>query len=53
LLERFGNVADMIGADVQELAEVAGIGSQTAQRIKWAVEEPRCLYGPNRSLLKP
>jgi ERCC4-type nuclease len=52
LLDRFGNVADMVGADVQELAEVAGIGSQTARRIKWAVEEPRRLYGSNKLLLR-
>jgi ERCC4-type nuclease len=45
LLERFGNVADMVGADVQELAEVAGIGGQTARRIKWAVEESASTYG--------
>ena len=45
LLNRFDTVVNVLGADADELAEVAGIGSQTARRIKWAVEESSAGYG--------
>lgn len=39
LLQRFGSVGAVMAAGPDELRTVAGIGEQTARRIRWAVEE--------------
>lgn len=44
LLERFGAVNAVFGADEQALASVDGIGKETARRIRWAVSEPLGRY---------
>ncbi|WP_439932563.1 ERCC4 domain-containing protein [Pelomicrobium sp. G1] len=46
LLERFGTVERILTASEGELASVAGIGTHTARRIRWAVEEPGARYEP-------
>ncbi len=45
LLERFGTVAAVMGADERSLREVPGIGRNVARAIRWAVEEPEIPYG--------
>ena len=45
LLERFGTVEDVFTAPADALASVPGIGKATAEAIRWAIEEPRALYG--------
>ncbi len=42
LLDRFGTLEKIMAASPKELAEVPGIGKQTAQSIHWAVHE-ECL----------
>jgi ERCC4-type nuclease len=44
LLARFGNVQGVIQAAETELREVSGVGSGTAARIRWAVEEGTGTY---------
>jgi len=44
LLARFGSLAGVVNADPGELADVSGIGAETARRIKWAVEEAPTPY---------
>ncbi len=44
LLEKFGSVEEVLTASERELQQVAGIGSSTAKKIRWAVEEPRGGY---------
>jgi len=39
LLDRFGSVADVISASIDELQTVDGIGKGIAEKIKWAVSE--------------
>jgi excinuclease ABC subunit C len=39
LLKRFGSVAAMVGRRAEEIAEVPGIGPETARKIKEALEE--------------
>lgn len=46
LLAHFGNVGKVFTASECELTSVAGIGTHTARRIRWAVEEPRAFYEP-------
>lgn len=43
LLERFGSVEAVIKAGSEDLQSVTGIGERVADRIRWAVEEPRSL----------
>ena len=45
LLEWFGTVEAVIAAPADALAAVPGIGKGTAEAIRWAVQEPRDLYG--------
>jgi ERCC4-type nuclease len=40
LLDRFGSVEGVAVASAAELGEVNGIGETTAERIRWALEEP-------------
>lgn len=40
LLQRFGSVESVFIADAAALADVPGIGSHTAGKLRWAVEEP-------------
>jgi ERCC4-type nuclease len=44
LLKKFGSVQEVLAASEQELQQVAGIGASTAQKIRWAVEEPMSGY---------
>lgn len=44
LLDRFGTVEGVMAASLEALAEVEGIGNQTAQRIHWAVHESSTPY---------
>lgn len=46
LIQRFGSVRAVMTAPVDELAATPGIGSDTAKRIRRAVEEPRACYAP-------
>jgi ERCC4-type nuclease len=45
LLEKFGTVQAVVTASYGELQTVEGIGKHTAERIKWAVNEPTQSYG--------
>jgi len=47
LLERFGSVEAVMQACTEDLRSVTGIGERVADRIRWAVEEPRSLSSPN------
>ena len=49
LLDRFGSVTEVITASAEQLAAVDSIGKQTAENIKWAVEERVSLFGNIRS----
>lgn len=40
LLEIFGSVENVARASVDELAAISGIGETTAEKIRWALEEP-------------
>ncbi len=51
LLNRFGNVRNVLNAGLEELTSVDGIGNDTAQRIRWAVSEPRASYGAGEGLI--
>jgi len=44
LLERFGSVEAIINAHFEELQSVRGIGNRLAEKLRWAVEEPRAEY---------
>jgi len=44
LLERFGSVQAILTASAEDLAAVDGIGTKTATRIRWAVQEPTVEY---------
>ena len=44
LLESFGSVEAVMTASTDDLAKVRGIGSQTAEAIRWAVSEERQQY---------
>ncbi len=44
LLERFGTIEGVLTASLEALADVEGIGKQTAQRIHWAVHETTNVY---------
>lgn len=44
LLERFGNVEDVMKAGVEELLAVDGIGRATADMIRWAVKDEDGTY---------
>ena len=45
LLDRFGSVEKVIMANREELESVDGIGKDTADKIKWAVNEQISTYG--------
>jgi ERCC4-type nuclease len=45
LLEAFGSVEGVLSASEAALSSVDGIGSNTAERICWAVREPDSSYG--------
>ncbi|MGB5986099.1 MAG: ERCC4 domain-containing protein [Desulfobacterales bacterium] len=45
LLEVFGSVSAVATASEADLRQVAGIGSRTAEKIKWAVSENPVFYG--------
>jgi ERCC4-type nuclease len=44
LIDHFGSVEGVMGASVDELAAVPGIGKGIADGIRWAVEEPMAAY---------
>jgi ERCC4-type nuclease len=44
LLENFGTVQSVVQASAEELTLLPGIGSDTAQSIRWAVGEPKACY---------
>jgi len=44
LLARWGSIERIVTAAPEELAAVSGIGTQTARRIRWAVEQPSSAY---------
>ncbi|WP_295392131.1 ERCC4 domain-containing protein [uncultured Thiodictyon sp.] len=44
LLERFGTIESVMAAPADELAEVPGIGQETAAAIRWAVAEATATY---------
>lgn len=44
LLEQYGSVEKVMQADCHELAETPGIGKETAQRIRWAVNQVAIAY---------
>lgn len=44
LLEKFGNIEEVINASSSELQLVTGIGKKTANQIKWAVKEEPTKY---------
>ena len=44
LLERFGSVQAVVTASADDLATVDGIGEKTAERMRWAVQEPVVEY---------
>ena len=46
ILEHFGSVEKAMSAHVDELSAIDGIGEATAERIRWAVEEPQAPYHP-------
>jgi len=46
LLDRFGSLEAVLTANVSELASVQGIGSGTAEAIRWAVDEASAGYLP-------
>lgn len=41
LLDKFGTVAAVMAAEVDDLRAVPGIGRRTAEAIRWSVSEPR------------
>ena len=45
LLDVFGNVESVVGADLETLAAVEGIGRKTADRIRQTLSEDRAPYG--------
>ena len=45
LLEKFGSVEAVIGASHEDLIGVTGIGTNTAERIRWAISEKIEPYG--------
>lgn len=45
LLDSFGSVEAVLTADADTLAAVSGIGRDTAEKVRWAVEERRGAYG--------
>lgn len=47
LLERFGSVQAAINARPGDLESVAGIGKRIVEQIRWALDEPRCIYSPD------
>ena len=44
LLKRFGSVEAVLAAEAAQLEEVAGVGRETARRIRWAVRETSARY---------
>ncbi|HUG10523.1 MAG TPA: ERCC4 domain-containing protein [Opitutaceae bacterium] len=46
LLERFGSVEKLAQASLSELAEVKGVGENTATKIRWALEESATCFEP-------
>ena len=44
LIERFGSIEAVVDADSEELQSVRGIGNRLAEKLRWAVEEPRREY---------
>jgi len=48
LLDRFGSIENVLSAAPEDLRQVAGIGAQTAARIRWVVSEDEVEYGKRR-----
>lgn len=46
LVEEFGSVEDVVTASVDALMDVEGVGSKTAESVRWAVEEKTVSYHP-------
>lgn len=44
LLAHFGSIEGVLAADARALANVPGIGQQTAAKIRWSIEEPPMSY---------
>jgi ERCC4-type nuclease len=49
LLAAFGSVEAVMTASEEALQEVEGVGSKTAQSVRWAVEEATIAYRPTLS----
>jgi ERCC4-type nuclease len=49
LLAAFGSVEAVMTAPAEALEEVEGIGTKTAQSVRWAVEEATVAYRPTLS----
>ena len=45
LLEQFGSVESALMASVEDLTTISGIGTRTAEAIRWAVSEQSAAYG--------
>jgi len=45
LLDEFGSVEAVMRAEIEELASVQGVGTATAETIRWAVTEALAGYG--------
>lgn len=44
LLARFGSVAAVMNASSEDLQSTRGIGRSRADKLRWAIEEPSCVY---------
>ena len=47
LLEYFGDIESVVNANLEDLAQVPGVGATTAKAIRWAVKEPGFKYATN------
>lgn len=45
LLDRYGSIENIMQADERDLAQTPGVGKDTAQRIRWTVNDPGVEYG--------
>lgn len=45
LLDHFGSVQKVLTASMEHLLSVEGIGKDTAEKIKWVINDPQAAYG--------